>query len=195
MVTIARLKHFDEVEGCEKLPIGYKLWGTESDIEAYGQMGYVENKEWVVKLTAKETDPLARYKNDEDPVYLDSALEVFLNFDPENIYYINLEVNANGALLCHYGKRKDRAPIETEEKIGVIVNKGIEEWSVILRIPYLVIAKCFENVKLQKGSDMSFNLYKICEMEDNRHFISHTFIPTETPDFHMPQYFAHAKLG
>lgn len=195
MVTIARLKHFDEVEGCEKLPIGYKLWGTQSDIEAYGQMGYVENTEWVVKLTAREANPLAKYTHDEDPVYLDSALEVFLNFDAENIYYINLEVNANGALLCHYGKRKDRATIEMEEKIGVSVNKGKEEWSVILRIPYSVIAKCFENVKLQKGSDMSFNLYKICEMEDNRHFISHTFIPTETPDFHMPQYFAHAELG
>lgn len=195
MVTFARLEHFKEVEKCEKLPILYKLWGTEYDIEAYGQMGYVENTEWVVKLTAREPEPLARYTKEEEPVYQDSALEVFLNFDAENIYYINLEVNANGALLCHYGKRKDRGPIPTEEKVGVFVNKGKEEWSVILRIPYSVITKCFGNVKLQEGSEISFNLYKICETEENRHFISYTFIPTTNPDFHLPQYFAHGKLG
>lgn len=195
MTIFQELKHFSEIETCEKLPINYKLWGTEKDMEAFGQMGYIAQQEWVVKLTAKESDPLAVFFAQQDPVYLDSALEVFLNFDVSREYYINLEVNANGALLCHYGKRKDRGPILSEEKVRVLVNKNETEWSVILRIPYSIIEKCFGNIKLQKGSDISFNLYKICEREDERHFISHTFIPTAEPDFHMPQYFAHGKLG
>ena len=138
MITIARLEHYDEVERCERLPIAYKLWGTKKDIKAYGQMGYVENQELVVKMTAEEENPIATYEKEEDPVYLDSALEVFFSFDIENTYYINLEVNAKGAF---------------------------------------------------------FNLYKICELQGEQHFISYTFIPTKSPDFHQPAYFAEGILG
>lgn len=196
MITIARLEHADEIVNCEKLPIEHQLWGTDVDMTAYGQVGYVENREMVVKLTAKEENPLSVYTKEEDPVYKDSALEFFLNFEPDNIFYINFEVNSNGALLCHYGKRKDRRPfLKDGLKVDVCVTKKEKEWSVTLRIPLAVIEACFDNVQLQKGRNISFNLYKICEREDNLHFISHTFIPTETPDFHLVQYFARGVLG
>ena len=196
MTVIKRLEHAEEVVSCEKLPIANQLWGTNVDMTAYGQVGYIENQEIVVKLTATESDPLAVYTEDEDPVYKDSALEFFLNFEPDNIYYINFEVNANGALLCHYGKRKDRKAILNEQlKVSVSASKSETEWTATLRIPLAVIEACFDDVKLQKGSNISFNLYKICEREDNLHFISHTFIPTESPDFHLVQYFARGELG
>ncbi|MBQ9122081.1 MAG: carbohydrate-binding family 9-like protein [Lachnospiraceae bacterium] len=195
MITIARLEHYDEVERCERLPIAYKLWGTKKDIKAYGQMGYVENQELVVKMTAEEENPIATYEKEEDPVYLDSALEVFFSFDIENTYYINLEVNAKGAFLCHYGKRKDRGPILTKERVLVTANIEEKQWSVLLRIPYSLIVKCFGNVQFHKGSRISFNLYKICELQGEQHFISYTFIPTKSPDFHQPAYFAEGILG
>lgn len=195
MITIARLEHVNEVERCEKLPIVYQLWGTKKNIRAYGQIGYIENQEVIVKLTAEEENPIAKYEKDGDPVYLDSALEVFLSFDVEHTYYINLEVNAKGALLCHYGKRKDRGPIQTKKKVLVTTTVEEKEWSVVLRIPYLILEKSFGNVNLHKGSDISFNFYKICELEEEQHFISYTFIPTETPDFHQPAYFAEGILG
>lgn len=195
MTIISRLEHAGEVVNCEKLPIAHKLWGTDVDITAYGQVGYIEDREIVVRLTADESAPLAVYKEDNDPVYKDSALEFFLNFEPDNIFYINFEVNANGALLCHYGKRKDRRPILNEERRVFVATERTEtEWTATLRIPIAVIEACFDDVKLKKGSVISFNLYKICEREDNLHFISHTFIPTEDPDFHLVQYFARGEL-
>lgn len=196
MVTIARLKCVEEIEQCEKLPIAQKLWGTVSSIEAFGQMGYIEEKEWVVKLTAMERNPLTTFENNEEPVYRDSALEVFLNFAIERDEYLNLEVNSNGALLCHFGQKGKRAPIasRTDKKVQVLAKTLEDKWSVLLRVPYDLIRECFGEQKLESGSRMAFNLYKICESKSNLHFISHTVIPTEKPDFHQPAYFADGIL-
>jgi len=88
LVTIAGLQNVEEIEKWEKLTISHKLWGTTKNVEAYGQMGYIAGKEWIVKLTAYEKNPMATYTQDNDPVYRDSALEVFLNFMPEKEYFV-----------------------------------------------------------------------------------------------------------
>ena len=196
MVTIAPLRCVEEIEQCEKLFISHKLWGTVSPIEAYGQMGYIEGQEWIVKLTSIEKNPLTTFEKDDDPVYRDSALEVFLNFAPDGNEYINFEVNSNGALLCHFGIKGKRKPIKskTNTRARVFVEKLEDNWSVLLRIPYDLIKDFFEEFKLESGSKITFNMYKICELESNRHFISHTFIPTEKPDFHQVAYFAEGVL-
>ena len=192
MIKIREIQKIEEIEQCEKLPILYKLWGTEKDICCYGQMGYIPEKEWVVKLTACEAEPLATYVQAEDPVYKDSALEVFLNFAPETDNYLNLEVNANGALLCQFGKKGDREPASNRcaWKASVDACRADDKWSVLLRVPFRLIRECFGEVCLQKGMQIRFNLYKICETEGNKHFISYTFIPVPESDFHLPQYFA-----
>ncbi len=197
MVTIPKLTQIEEIEQCEKLPIAYKLWGTVSSISSFGQLGYVEDQEVVVKLTAVEKNPLTNYEQDEAPVYKDSALEVFLNFNIDKEQYLNLEVNASGALLCHFGQKGNRGPIaaKTDQKVIVQAKRMDTEWSVLLRIPHALIQDCFGDTKLRRGSKISFNLYKICESEENMHFISHTLIPTEKPDFHQPAYFAEGVLG
>lgn len=197
MVTITGLQSVEEIENCEKLYISYKLWGTTKDIMAYGQMGYIAGKEWVVKLTAHEREPLTTYVQDEDPVYRDSALEVFLNFLPDEDNYMNLEVNANGALLCHFGTKGNRGPIalRSKERVMVQVQKEEEKWSVLLRIPFGLILDCFGDVKLDIGKKIRFNFYKICETEEALHFISHTFISSKEPDFHLPNFFAEGIIG
>mgnify|MGYP003292944276 CR=1 FL=1 len=197
MIKIRKLRSVEEIEQCEKLPVLHKLWGTEEEIICYGQMGYIPEKEWIVKLTACESEPLATYVQADAPVYKDSALEVFLNFVPEMERYLNLEVNANGALLCQFGKRGDRAPVSSRcsQNVSVEVCKTVDKWSVLLRIPFELIRACFGEVCLHKGMQMSFNLYKICETEENKHFISYTFIPVPKPDFHLPQYFATGIMG
>ncbi len=197
MVTIDGLKQVEDIEECEKLPIANKLWGTVSDITAYGQMGYIEGTEWVVKLTACEKNPLTTYCRDGDPVYKDSALEVFMNFNLDAVYYLNLEVNANGALLGEFGIKGQREPlsVKTDKKVSVSVQKEEEKWSVLLRIPLSLLEDCFGDIKMEKNSEMAFNLYKICETEVAEHYMSYAPVISETPDFHLPFYFAKAILG
>lgn len=199
MVTITKLKKVEEIENCEKLYISHKLWGTEKDVVAYGQMGYIPGEKWVVKLTAKEKEPLATYVQDDDPVYQDSALEVFLNFAPDGDDYLNLEVNANGALLCHFGKKgkENRCPVrlKSRERVAVQVQRDEEAWSVLLVIPFALVKDCYDDVTIESGKKITFNLYKISESKEDLHFISHTLIPSENPDFHLPQFFAEGVIG
>ena len=199
MVTITKLKKIEEIESCEKLYISHKRWGTEKDVVAYGQMGYIPGENWIVKLTAQEKEPLATYVEDDDPVYRDSALEVFLNFMPDGNDYLNLEVNANGALLCHFGKKgkENRGPVCMRSKAHVAVQAQREEdvWSVLIVIPFALIKDCYNDAVIDSGKKITFNLYKISESEKDLHFISHTLIPSEKPDFHLPQYFAEGVVG
>jgi len=198
-VTIAGLQKAEEIDKCEKLFISHKLWGTTKNVEAYGQMGYIAGREWIVKLTAHEANPLATYTQENDPVYRDSALEVFLNFVPDKDEYLNFEVNANGALLCHYGKKgpANRGPVSriSEERVTVEVQKEEAIWSVLLRIPFALIQDCFGDMEITTGKKISFNLYKISESQEDLHFISHTYIPSEKPDFHLPECFAEGVIG
>lgn len=192
LVTIAGLQNVEEIEKCEKLAISHKLWGTTKNVEAYGQMGYIAGQEWIVKLTAHESNPLTTYTQENDPVYRDSALEVFLNFVPEKDKYMNFEVNANGALLCHFGRKGEREPVAliSKEKAIVRVQREEEKWSVLLRIPFSLISDCFGDVKIESAKEIRFNLYKISESEEDLHFISYTDIPVANPDFHLPAFFA-----
>jgi len=196
MVTIRRLQKADEIELCEKLPIANRLWGTDNEMICYGQMGYLPEREWIVKLTACEEEPRATYTQNDEPVYKDSALEVFLNFAPMADWYMNLEVNANGALLCHFGRKGEREPVAlmSKEKTIVKVQREADKWSVLLRIPFLLISDCFGDVKIESGKNISFNLYKISESEEDLHFISHTDIPVANPDFHLPAFFAEGRI-
>lgn len=199
LTTIAELQNIEEIDKCEKLAISHKLWGTTKNVEAYGQMGYIAEKEWVVKLTAHEANPLTTYTQDNDPVYEDSALEVFLNFVPDGDNYLNFEVNANGALLNHFGKKgpSNRGPVRhiSEERVTVQVQKEKELWSVLLRIPFALIRDCYGEVEIATGKKISFSLYKISESQEDLHFISHTFISSEKPDFHLPKFFAEGVIG
>ena len=70
-----------------------------------------------LKLVCLEKNPLRIYKEDQDPVYKDSAVEAFFRFNSgdgsRQDIYLNFEMNANGAILAGYGKNKtERTPFE-----------------------------------------------------------------------------------
>lgn len=73
-----------------------------------------------IKLVCEEKDPLRVYKEDQDPVYKDSAMEAFFQFKGNDTaaddIYLNFEMNANGALLACYGKNKmNRIPFTPDQ--------------------------------------------------------------------------------
>lgn len=70
----------------------------------HGYIGFIPRDGFYLKLVCEETNPLRTYTKANDPVYQDSAMEVFLMFDSEGEkahkgVYINLEMNSNGAFL------------------------------------------------------------------------------------------------
>ncbi len=196
--TIPCIQEIDELDMCEIIPINHQLWGTDYPVKAYGRMAMIPEKEWIVSMTAEETDPLRRYQKDNDPVYRDSALEVFLNFCPgdKRARYMNFEINANGAMLSQFGSKGDRSFIsDLRESYSAICQVSIEEnkWSVLLRIPLELINELYMSDAItdmmKAGGIISFNLYKISEDKEEEHYISSSFIPVDKPDFHLPEYF------
>ena len=67
------------LESVELFKIENLLWGTEKIAKTYGYIGFVPGEGLYIKLVCVEKDPLRVYKEDQDPVYKDSAMEAFFN--------------------------------------------------------------------------------------------------------------------
>lgn len=177
------------------------LWGTERIARTYGYIGFVQDKGFCLKMVCEEKNPLRVYKNDQDPVYKDSAMEAFFRFEGkdkkvQNVY-LNFEMNANGALLACYGEsRNNRIPFEPEEIKQMNCKAQIEEtgWSVELWLPVEILKSVYGELELKEGSVFYCNFYKICESKEAEHYASYNYVESERPNFHLPEYFAKAVI-
>lgn len=198
---VKRIENRNQIEKCEPFAITNYMWNSKREPKAYGFMGYVEGEGLFVKMICEETDPIRVYKNHKDPVYKDSAMEIFLAFPKEvlsnDCMYTNFEINSNGAMLANYGEgRKGRQFITDEQYEQTGVKAVIEEdrWYLEVLFPedYLKQICDFEEVKA--GKAFYCNFYKIAETEDIQHFGSYSPIESEKPNFHLPVCFAKAMI-
>lgn len=201
-LQIAIMKNAAELETTQPFVIDSFLWGTESIPRTYGYLGYVPDDGFYLKMVCEEENPLRTYTEYQSPVCLDSAMEAFLMFgggsDPEPVY-LNLEANANGALLAEYGtERNGRIRFSREEGEAFGCRTGIRDgqWTLFLRLPLAVLDRIYgRKLDLQEGSRFSCNFYKVCETEGaGMHYASLFPVRSEKPDFHRPQDFGGAVL-
>lgn len=200
---VKRMKEKSDIEQCEKFFINQYMWNSTQEPKAYGWLGYLENEGLFVKMVCEEKNPRRTYVHHNDPVYEDSAMEIFLCFPKEgedlsnDCMYTNFEINSNGAMLANFGKgRKNRVSITEEQFVQTGVKAVIEEdkWYLEVLFPetYLKEICDFESVK--NGSAFYCNFYKISESEETLHFGSFSPIISETPNFHLPVCFAQACI-
>ncbi len=173
---------WDEIEA---MPISHALWGTTYTPQTWVKLAYVENDAVYVNMFVAEKNPKAVYENDQDPVYEDSCLECFINFNPsQNENYINFEMNANGAMLVGYGKdRKDRQRLDFDFHPYIFKNE--HGWGLTLIIPVDFIVKYYGEI----ASSWQANFYKCGDKCDKPHFLSWSEIKEEKPDFHVSKWF------
>lgn len=137
---VKKIERKEQIEHCEKFFINQYMWNSKQSPLVYGWMGYVEGEGLFVKMVCEEKNPLRRYYRHNDPVYTDSAMEIFLAFPEENhalsneCMYTNFEINANGAMLANYGRgRKSRCSISEEQFAMTGVKAAVEEINVSWR--------------------------------------------------------------
>ena len=194
-----------QLESAPPFRITHLLWGTQSIPETYGYIGLIPGDGFYLKMVCMEADPLRTYTEDQSPVCMDSTVEAFFNFTPENggepdspaPVYVNFEINSNGALLAESGTgRRGRTPLPENEMKKIRRRAQIEEdrWSISLYIPLTVLESIYGPLSLEKGSRFTCNFYKICETAGKEHYASWSPVLTEEPDFHCPEYFGTAKL-
>ena len=119
-------------------------WGGDYRPVTSGRLGFLLGQGFLLEMVCQEEDPCRSYTRDGDPVYLDSAMEAFFCFSPEeeNPCYLNFEMNANGAMLaCHGRNRRERTPFAGALKEGLSCRAQVREhaWSVRLTIPLSLI--------------------------------------------------------
>lgn len=190
----------DELKTTAPAEINYLLWGTKSVPRTLVYLGFVPNDGFYLHMVCEEKDPRRVHTRHKSPVYQDSAIEAFLQFTPKKGYsnvYLNLEVNANGALLAGYGpSRTYRSYFTDADYKAFDCRASIEEdkWSVSLKLPVSILERVYGSLCLEKGDTFNCNFYKISETADIEHYASYSPILTSTPSFHMPEYFTSAVL-
>lgn len=79
-MEVRLIENKELLESVELFKIENLLWGTEKIAKTYGYIGFVQGEGLYIKLVCVEKDPLRVYKEDQDPVYKDSAMEAFFQF-------------------------------------------------------------------------------------------------------------------
>lgn len=195
---VETIKRFEEIDQCAKFLINHQLWEKEYKPEAFGRMAVLEGYGVVITMTAMEVNPLRRYHEKDDPVYNDSALEAFLNFATEysTKEYLNFEMNANGAMLSEFGMNRNRRKLKSFLPCSADCKAQIREdsWEVTLKIPMALIQEVYQREPLKSGDLFTCNFYKISEDPAIEHYASYAPIVSNTPNFHLPEFFGKAII-
>lgn len=128
-------------------------------------------------------------------VWEDSCVEFFVAFDSSNYY--NIETNCIGKVLVQSGKGRDSREMLPLDVIGKIqrwaslgdkaIATGAGSWELSLIIPKELFIK--GEVKSLDNIPAKANFYKCGDELKVPHFITWNPIETETPNYHVPQFF------
>ncbi len=155
---------------------------------------YVDGEGFLLHMECAERQPKAVYTAYMEDIYKDSCMEFFADWLGDG-RYINMEMNANGALLSCIGPdRYARTPIK--ELSGgaifpVVAEVGADMWSVTATIPLTLLASILgvDTLSVTSGFTFRGNFYKCGDETAVIHFGMWNPIGTEKADFHRPEYF------
>ena len=146
-----------------------------------------------VHFDAYEKNPKRVINEHFGPVHLDSCLEWFINFDPENTHkYINFEVNSAG--FINFSLRVDRNndekfTLKDAECLGIKTEILDDMWTLDYTVPFEFIKKYYPHDEFKTGAVLPSNVYKCGDETEFEHYGCWKMVDREKPDFHKPEYF------
>lgn len=200
---VHKINNRDQIESCELFHINQYMWNSKIEPKTYGWVGYLENEGLYVKMVCDEVDPKRECQNHKEMVCKDSAMEIFFAFTEideiltNGSMYLNFEINANGAMYAKYGKgRKNRQFISEEEYEMTECKATVEgkRWFLEVLFPEKFLNRVCDFERFKQGNIFYCNFYKIAEYDPILHFGSYSPIENETPNFHLPVFFAEAVI-
>ncbi len=194
-IPVKNTVSFDDVP---KANIDCYRWGDGYEPKAFAQLLYVKDEGFALHMEAAETEPKAVYTVYNQEVYKDSCLEFFVNFCPERPYYMNFEMNANGAFLAALRTdRKSKTPIHEllSDLPAIRAEKERNRWYTDVFFTLEQLEKLFGSVNCQAGSRYKGNFYKCGDETPRPHFGMWSPIQSEKADFHRPECFGTLILG
>jgi len=155
-----------------------------------------------VKYDVTEKEVLARYRQINDPVYKDSCVEFFINFNDEPAYY-NIEFNRLGTCLASFGRQRDN---RTQLSVDLLKNIKYERtlrqvevdqepeinWTLTVAVPVTVF--CYHNLATLQHRNARMNFYKCGDDLSRPHYLAWNNIDWPEPNFHLPQFFGKVEF-
>lgn len=199
LYDVLTLKSPEDLLTCPPFSVDQFNWGGDYRPVTTGRLGFLPGNGFLLRMECSESSPCRIYTRDNEPVYLDSAMEAFFCFAPEALppCYLNFEINANGAMLSGYGAhRQKRALFSDADREELCCQAEIfkDFWRITLLLPLSLLTIVYPGLSLHSGSRFTCNFYKIKESQNLTHFASFAPIPTREPNFHLPEYFAKAQI-
>ncbi|MFI3327883.1 MAG: carbohydrate-binding family 9-like protein [Rikenellaceae bacterium] len=193
-LTVKKIESINELNDLSKHEIACVNWPQEFPYkpEVTFQIGYTTEKLYV-KYNVEEQHIKAEFLNNNETVCKDSCVELFVQPDGSDYYY-NLEFNCIGTALAARRITRPNAERFTQEQINKIErisslpfesisNEDGGRWNLTIAIP-------FKSLHLDTApKTMRANLYKCGDTTKEPHFVSWSEIPTESPNFHQPEFF------
>lgn len=158
-----------------------------------GYMRYIPGTGFQVTMRCFEQDPKTVYTRQDDPVFKDSCMEVFLNCYPElpEYGYMNIEINSAGAMRCRFGPDRQHRIFLAEKGIPrpqVTVTKATDHWQIQVLILESTVEALYERpCRFLSGHQMRGNFYKCGDETDTPHWSS--WMQMRHLDFHDPECF------
>ncbi len=152
----------------------------------------------LINFSVREDYTKASFTVDNEPVYKDSCVELFIDPSGDGTYY-NFEFNAIGTLLLGFGadrNYREKALPEITNQVKRLSSLGTlpfdtmtinEPWNLTVMIPYT--AFWHHAIAPFEGKKIKGNLQKCGDELTVPHYLSWNPIPTPHPDFHRPEFF------
>lgn len=194
---IKSINHINDINRCETFYIDHFQWRSICTPAAGGQLGFSKNKDFIVHLFCNEKDPKTDYCHHFDPVYKDSALEAFFQFDIDRPEYFNFEFNSSGACIAAFGNERFHRIKLTEQEItqlNIHSSKTADRWEIIFFIPNRIINRYQPHRQKQNTKMIRCNFYKLSEHPEIEHYGCFSPINLPDPDFHCIDFFKNAVI-
>ena len=152
----------------------------------------------LIKFYVEEKYTSATLTCDNQPVYKDSCVELFIDPSSDGTYY-NFEFNAIGTLLLGFGTnrhhREKALPEITKQikrfsSLGTLPFNSIincDAWDLTVMIPYSAFWK--HTVRSLEEKSIKANFQKCGDDLVVPHYLTWNPIPTLHPDYHLPEFF------
>jgi len=172
-------------------------WVPDAGIRMWHQACYDENALYVHQR-CQEKNIRAELTGDLDMICNDSCMEFFFSPYEDNLQYINIEVNPNGAIyLGLYENRSNGirwVPTNAKVLLDIRTARTEDGWEVFYRVPLSLIRLANPTFTFQSGRVIPANCFKCGDMTPQRHYITWNPMSSEKPDYHRPQDFGRMIL-
>ncbi len=178
----------------EEHPLLECTWSPNPAPPAYCSASFDSADGLVFRLRSLALPTRAVNTAPDSSVWEDSCLECFFSFGGDS--YVNLEANANGALLTAFGPNRHNRRFLREMHIPQPSAEALlreDSWEIFFRIPCSTIVSLF-GVLPGSGTLFRANFYSCGDLTPQPHYASWMPVQTAAPDFHRPEFFGFLEI-